>query len=117
AGALPLFDNIRVDDARRVVEQALERGDGWLSPVELQDLFDAVGIRVAQSRLVTKTDEAVKAAKAIGYPVALKAVGPRILHKTEVGGVRLNLDGERMLREAAEEMSARLGEELSGMIV
>ncbi|MFL6273600.1 MAG: GNAT family N-acetyltransferase [Blastocatellia bacterium] len=117
AGVLPLFDNIRVDDARRVVEQALERGDGWLSPVELHDLFNAVGIRMAQSRLVTTTDEAVKAARAIGYPVVLKAVGPRILHKTEVGGVRLNLANERMVRAAAEEMRERLGEELSGMMV
>jgi len=53
----------------------------------------------------------------MGYPVALKAVGPGILHKTEVGGVRLNLADERMVREACEEMSARLGEELSGMMV
>jgi acetyl coenzyme A synthetase (ADP forming)-like protein len=117
AGVLPLFDNIHVDEARRIVEQALERGDGWLSPVELQDLFSAVGITMAQSRLVTRTDEAVKAARAIGYPVALKAVGPRILHKTEVGGVRLNLTNERQVRAACEELQERLGDELSGLIV
>ncbi|HKP13278.1 MAG TPA: acetate--CoA ligase family protein, partial [Blastocatellia bacterium] len=117
SGVLPLFDNIHVDDARAVIEQALERGDGWLSPAELQDLFNAVGITMAQSRLVTKADEAVKAAKAIGYPVVLKAVGPRILHKTEVGGVRLNLTSERQVRAACEELRERLGDELSGMIV
>ncbi|MFL6216483.1 MAG: GNAT family N-acetyltransferase [Blastocatellia bacterium] len=116
-GVLPLFDTINVDEARRIVEQALERGDGWLSPVELQDLFNAVGITMAQSKLVTKPDEAVKAARAIGYPVVLKAVGPRILHKTEVGGVRLNLTSERQVRAACEELQERLGDELSGMIV
>src|SRR5205085_2836165 len=81
------------------------------------DLFKAVGITMAQTRLVTKADEAVKAAKAMGYPVVLKAVGPRILHKTEVGGVRLNLASERAVRQASHEMTARLGEELSAMIV
>ncbi len=117
SGVLPLFDNIRVEDARRVVEQALGRGGGWLSPAELQDLFGTVGITMAQSRLVATPAEAVKAAREIGYPVVLKAVGPRILHKTEVGGVRLNLAGERQVRAAGEEMRERLGDELSGMMV
>jgi acetate---CoA ligase (ADP-forming) len=114
---LPPFDNIQVDRARAVVGQALERGDGWLSPAELQDLFDAVGITMAQSRLVKTVDEAVQAARALEYPVVLKAVGPRILHKSEVGGVRLNLAGEAAVRQAGEEMAARLGEELSGLVV
>lgn len=117
AGVLPLFDDIRVEEARAVVERALERGDGWLSPVELHELFDAVGVTVAQTQLVADVNEAVQAAKVMGYPVALKAAGPRLVHKTEVGGVRLNLADEQSLRAACEEMSARLGEELSGMIV
>ena len=117
SGTLPLFNDIRVDDARRIVEQALLRGDGWLSPLELQDLFDSVGISVAQCRVVATEDEAARAAKTTGYPVALKAVGPLIVHKTEVGGVRLNLEDERAVREAYREIAARLGEELSGMMV
>jgi hypothetical protein len=72
---------------------------------------------MAQSELVLEVDQAVRAAGVIGYPVALKAVGPRLLHKTEMGGVRLNLSDERSLRAACEEMRARLGDELSGMIV
>ena len=59
SGVLPLFDNIRVDAARRIIEQSLERGDGWLSPVEIHDLFSAVGITMARSRLVASADEAV----------------------------------------------------------
>jgi len=117
SGVLPLLNNLQVEEARAVVEQALERGDGWLSPVELQDLFNAVGITMAQSRLVKTVDEAAKAANAMGYPVVLKAVGPRILHKTEVGGVRLNLANEAAVRQAGDAMTAQLGDELSAMIV
>ncbi len=116
-GAVPTFADIRVDDARAVVEQALSRGGGWLSPVEVHDVLSAAGIAVAKSRFVTTADEAVKAAAQIGYPVALKAVGPTIVHKTEVGGVVLNLTDESALRRACASLQERLGDEITGMIV
>jgi acyl-CoA synthetase (NDP forming) len=85
--------------------------------VEIGDLFRAAGIPVAKSRLVSNLDDALTAAARIGFPVALKATGPAILHKTEVGGVALNLSDETAVRRAYEGMSARLGTDLTGVIV
>jgi acetate---CoA ligase (ADP-forming) len=117
SGTVPTFDDIRGDDAKAIVEKALGRGGGWLSPVEISELFGAVGIPVAKSRLVSKLDDALKAAAKIGFPVALKATGPAIIHKTEVGGVALNLTDETALRHAYDDMATRLGADLTGVIV
>jgi acyl-CoA synthetase (NDP forming) len=59
----------------------------------------------------------MKAAAKIGFPVALKAAGPTIPHKTEVGGVALNLVDEKALRRAYDDMAMRLGADLTGVIV
>ena len=117
SGTVPTFDDIRFDEAKAIVETALARGGGWLSPVEIGNLFRAAGIPVAKSRLVSNVDDALTAAAKIGFPVALKATGPAILHKTEVGGVALNLSDETAVRRAYEGMSARLGADLTGVIV
>jgi acetate---CoA ligase (ADP-forming) len=117
AGMTPTFDDIRADDAKAIVEKALARGGGWLSPVEIGELFSAAGIPVVKSRFVSKVDEALKAAAEIGFPVALKATGPAIVHKTEVGGVALNLADETAVRRACDDMATRLGADLTGVIV
>jgi acetyl coenzyme A synthetase (ADP forming)-like protein len=116
-GTVPVFDDIRADVALAVLEGALERGGGWLSPVEIDTLFDAVGIAVAKTRYAPDGAGAAEAAAEIGFPVALKAVGPAILHKTEVGGVLLGLTDQESVREAYADLAARLGDRLTGVIV
>lgn len=116
-GTVPVFTDIRADDLRSIVERVLARGGGWLSPVEIGEMFAAAGIPAAQSRFVSKLDDALAAAATIGYPVALKAVGPAIIHKTEVGGVALNLADDAALRNAYDDMAMRLRAELAGVIV
>lgn len=116
-GSVPEFNDIRSDDAKAIVEQVLARGGGWLSPIEIGELFSAAGISVVKSRFVSTLDEAIKAAAKIGFPVALKATGPAIVHKTEVGGVALNLVDENALRRAYDDMATRLGADLTGVIV
>src|SRR6266536_1680927 len=74
--------------------RALSGGGGWLGPLEAEDLLTAFGIPVAAMRVARDEATAAAAAKTLGFPVAVKAVGPTILHKTEVGGVRLNLTDE-----------------------
>ncbi len=72
-------------------------------PADEHALLDALagcGVRVIPARLCTTAEEAVEAAAAAGGPVALKIVSADIPHKTEVGGVRLNLSGEAQVRTA-----------------
>jgi acetyl coenzyme A synthetase (ADP forming)-like protein len=116
-GIIPSFDDIRLDDARSVVNGALGRGGGWLSPVEVGDLFAAGGIPTAATRLVSTASEAAAAAAEIGFPVVLKAVGPAILHKTEVGGIKLGLADEAAIEDAFSEMASRLKDQMTGALV
>lgn len=106
-----------VSRARAVIVAALARGPGWLLPAEGAQLLEALGVPAVPQRVVGDADEAVTAAAALGYPVALKAFGPTILHKTDVGAVRLDLAGEEELRAAHREMQARLGSRAAGMLV
>ncbi len=116
-GTVPVFSDIRADDAKAVIDRSLERGGGWLSPIEIGELFKAAGIPVAKSRLVSNAEDAVTAANEIGYPVALKATGPSIVHKTEVGGVALNLSEGEAIRDAYDRMAKRLGSDLTGVMI
>jgi acetyl coenzyme A synthetase (ADP forming)-like protein len=103
--------------ARALVAEVLARGGGWLTPEEAQTLATAAGVAVPTSASAASEDEAVAAAERIGGTVVLKAVGPTILHKTEVGGVRVGLVGEAAVREAWQDMQVRLGDAMTGGLV
>lgn len=74
-----------------VVLEARRVGRTTLGEREAREVISAYGFRLPQNVLARTMDEAVEAAKKMGFPVALKIVSPDILHKTDVGGVRLNL--------------------------
>jgi len=95
---------------RPIVERALREKRTWLEPVELTGLFSAYGIPITPATLARDADEAVAQAKAHlekGIPVVLKIQSPDIVHKSEVGGVRLNLVNERAVHDAAAEILSR----------
>lgn len=115
--APPVYGDLDQARARRVVDEALARGGGWLTPDEAQTLAMAARLSVPPSILAHTADEAVAAAATIGGTVVLKAVGPTILHKTEVGGVRVGLMGREAVREAWEEMASRLGHTMTAGLV
>jgi acetate---CoA ligase (ADP-forming) len=102
---------------RVIVEGALADGKGWLTPRQCEDLLDAAGIPVLRSRMAATPDQAVAAAKEAGLPVVLKAVGPDILHKSDVGGVRLGLGSEQAVRDAFAALTARLGDRAESVLV
>jgi acyl-CoA synthetase (NDP forming) len=116
-GVVPRFDTIRAQQARQIIETALRRGTGWLTPVEAQQLPQAAGIAIATTRIVATEEEAAAAAREIGYPVALKAVGPEILHKSDVGGVILDLADDGALRGAFGALKTRLGPAMTAAAV
>lgn len=100
---------VDLDTARRLVESALADGREQLDEVAAKALLAAYGIPVVRTLAVEPSaTAAVAAARAIGYPVALKIVSPDIVHKSDVGGVRLDLADDAALREAADGMLARV---------
>ena len=106
--APPEIEGLRRDDAAAVIATALARGDGWLSPEETAELFSCYGLPVVEQRHATSPTEAGRLAELMGGKVALKAIAPGLLHKTEKGGVQLNLEGADQVRVAAESMAASL---------
>jgi hypothetical protein len=93
-------------ELRQQVEDHLAQGPKVLTEVEAKQLFAAVGLRVPPERLVTRLDEAVVAAEEIGYPVVLKAHGPDLLHKSDIGAVRLGIADRKALVQAWSDLSA-----------
>lgn len=106
--APPAPADLRRDEAAAVVATALRRGEGWLTPDEVAQLLACYGLPLVEQRRVTTPKEAGLAAEALGGAVALKAIAPGLIHKTERGAVRLGLSGAAAVQQAAEEMSARL---------
>jgi acetate---CoA ligase (ADP-forming) len=89
-----------------ILAGAQREGREKLSEVETMRVFEAYGISVAPYRLATSADDAVVAAEAIGYPVVMKVVAASVVHKSDVGGVRVDLADERAVRETFEEIRA-----------
>jgi acyl-CoA synthetase (NDP forming) len=105
------------EDARDFVKRALERGEGWLTPAEARSVLTAFGIPVARSRVAPGWDEVRRAAREIGYPIALKAVGPTLVHKSDVGGVKLDIANPAALQRAFRNLETRLGDRVTGYLV
>ncbi|MFC0218237.1 bifunctional acetate--CoA ligase family protein/GNAT family N-acetyltransferase [Pseudochelatococcus lubricantis] len=96
--------------ARAVVDEVLAAGRTWLDPLEVGRLFDAYQIPITPARLARDADDAVAAAGhffAEGLPVAVKILSPDVVHKSDIGGVRLNLANEGAVREAANDILER----------
>ena len=108
-GKIPQFDDIRKEDAAIIVSRALSRGDEWLSPEDTWALLDAYGIPTARMKVVKDYEEAESFARELGVPVAIKAVIEGVTHKTDVGGVKLDVKPEDV-RKVAEEMVKSLEE-------
>jgi acetyltransferase len=88
--------------AEHVIAAALAAGKSWLDPQEAGTVLAAYGIPLPAHHLAEDADQATSAAASIGFPVALKILSPDITHKSDVGGVALNLsDADRVRREAA----------------
>jgi acetate---CoA ligase (ADP-forming) len=88
---------------------ALPEASGWLSAQAAFGLLEAYGVPVAAPAVATSANDAVAAAARIGFPVAMKIASDTIVHKTEVGGVKLGLRDASAVRAAYDELHARPG--------
>jgi acetyl coenzyme A synthetase (ADP forming)-like protein len=106
--AEPQAPGFETDDAQ-VAKILGHCPDGYLEPADAFRVLDLYGIPLARWRSVATAEEAVAAAKEIGFPVVLKAVAPDLIHKSDVGAVRVDLRDERGLTEAMKEISESVG--------
>jgi len=90
---------------------------GALPGHEAMALIGKSGIPVVRGKLARNMEEALKAAVEIGYPVAMKVVSPQAVHKTEVGGVRLNILNSEELKEAYEGIIAGVVKKVPGALI
>jgi acyl-CoA synthetase (NDP forming)/GNAT superfamily N-acetyltransferase len=118
AGEYPEFA-VADEDAQGLVGGVLARyPDGrWLDLEDADALLGAYGLTPAGRRLVDGADEAVEVARAVGYPVTLKATGLERLGKSEAGGVALDLHGAAEVRRAYDRMVDALGDVMRPALV
>ncbi len=96
--------------ARALVREAVASGRYLLSDPETKAILRTYGMAVVETRQAASVEEAVAAARRIGYPVAVKILTPDVMHKSDFGGVTLDLDGDEGVRAAATRMRRRLAE-------
>ena len=86
--------------ALEIITKARADGRNALTEIEAKAVFAAYGLPVAKTQLARSEDEAAALASATGYPIVMKIVSPDILHKSDAGGVKVNIKDEKSLREA-----------------
>ncbi len=117
-GRVPELAGVDAAAARAVARAALTtRGAGWLRPEEVERLLAAAGIRLPRAVTVANPEEAAEAATGLGFPVAVKVLSSRIVHKSDVGGVALGLSSAQAVRDACAAMRERLGGAVEGFLV
>jgi acetate---CoA ligase (ADP-forming) len=95
--------------ARAVLERALKKASGAaLDEIESKRLLKAYGIPISKEEIATTAADAVKIAKKIGFPVVAKVVSQDILHKSDMGGVVLNLKNPAEVKKAFNDITARV---------
>ncbi|HVC74901.1 MAG TPA: GNAT family N-acetyltransferase [Candidatus Micrarchaeaceae archaeon] len=103
-----VLEGIDRDRAAAVIATSLVEGGGWMSPLALDELLACYRIPTVETRFADSPRAAGREAQQLGSPVALKAIAPGLLHKSDAGAVCLDLKGEKAVQEAATEMAARL---------
>lgn len=125
AGMIPRFTDIDRRKALRIVEEALEKSSTrplWLKASSAVELLEAYGIEVVATRTAKTAAEAADIADEIGFPVCAKLLSKTITHKTEVGGIALDLRTKGEVEQAFARIKHRLdseglGQEMYGVIV
>ena len=120
-GKVPCYDVDR-NKAEQIMKSALMDGRAQLTTLESIDLLAAYGIRACKYGLAKNEEEVVELGNSIGYPVVMKMTSKTTSHKTDVGGVRVNIQSEEQLRAEYKDLIAKLTEKglidgLEGVII
>ncbi len=118
-GDYPPVPGGRIDQVASVISAALADGREWLNLDEIQRMLAAYGINISEFVQCTSPEDAAGAALKFGGKVALKIVSPEVIHKSDVGGVKTNLDAAEV-EEAAASMKDGIeatGNKVSGFLI
>ncbi len=116
-GAIVELDGVDAAVARAAVEAALDRDStGWLDPDEVATVLGAYGLAMPQSAVAESADDAVAKAAAMSGPVVLKVISEAALHKSDVGGVVLNVEGEAAVRDAYDAVTSAVADPEGALI-
>jgi acetyltransferase len=107
-GDVKVFDDVNRDKARDILSRAREAGRRFLSAAEVYECLTAYRISVADWRMAKDAEGACKAAAELGFPVVVKADSESVVHKSDVGGVAVNLKDVAAVRAAAQDMEESL---------
>jgi len=103
----PQLDDFKVK-AKHIFEKAAEENRERLSDSEVHDVLMSYGFRVPRSLFARTSEEAVAAAKGIGYPVVMKIVSPQVIHKSDMGGVKVGLESKKAVENAFFDITTRV---------
>ncbi|HUL12778.1 MAG TPA: bifunctional acetate--CoA ligase family protein/GNAT family N-acetyltransferase [Methylococcaceae bacterium] len=121
-GPLAELDPPDIEGAQLIIEGALAESRSLLSSLETRALLRAFNIPMVPAMAARSPNEALAAAEYLGFPVAMKILSPDITHKSDVGGVRLNINRAQAVRHVYSEMmehaqAARPGARLEGVSI
>ncbi len=112
-GSMVRFDDLEITEARTALEAELggvSDDGGWLQPDTVDRILSAFGLPIAAAATADSEDEAVAAAAKIEGPVVLKVISPSAVHKSDVGGVALDIQGEEAVRAAYRTVTAAVSD-------
>ena len=115
-GKTTTFNDVDKEKAENIIRGAKEAGREFLSAEDVNDLLGAYNIPVAKWRNAVNGEEALKAAREIGFPVVVKIDAESVVHKSDVGGIALNL-GEEEVRTIVGEMEKKFAAENPGFFI
>ncbi|MEL9999083.1 MAG: acetate--CoA ligase family protein [Thermoplasmata archaeon] len=94
------FEDVEVNKVREILDKIKNEGRNYVTEVEAKEILAAYKIPVAKTLLAKNKEEAIQLSKNLKYPLVAKIVSPQIIHKSDVGGVVLNIKNEIELEQA-----------------
>jgi acetyltransferase len=94
----------------RIITRHLRTGRQHIGEVKVKNILQAYGFQIPEGYMAASSLEAVEVAERLGYPLAMKIVSPDIIHKSDLGGVRLNVTGRENVQDAYDLMMLRIGQ-------
>jgi len=103
-GEVKKFNDVNKDKAGKILSEAKSKGREVLSTADVYEILSAYGLPIANWHISNNEEESIKAAEEIGYPIVIKADAESIVHKSDVGGVAVNLKDSDEVKTIIKEM-------------